>query len=130
MKKIYQICLIAMIVFTNLSCDKNDKAEPVPQGNIEDCEIEEFYARMLINGVCWTSTFEYFVIEDSTLAIRLRKEEKFEEEFSLRLPLARVHLNDLVFFEGTRTSFFNLWIAEGIDAIVTSFAPKYHLGKD
>ena len=130
MKSINQIYLVILMLLIYSSCGEENNVEPVPSDNIEDCEIEEFYARMLINGECWSSGFEYFMIETSVIDLRIRKEDKFEEELNFRIPLSEIQLNDSTMFKGTNESSCNLFVTEGKDALVARFEPKYNLEKE
>ena len=126
LKYIVTIFLLSLLI---TSC--NQENEPIqPDDNIEDCLVDEFYARMLINGKCWTSSFAYFGIQDSVIGIRMRKENKFEEEFSFRINTRQFNLNTAYYPIGNRNSSFYLFITEGIDALVTYFEPRYSIEKD
>lgn len=126
MKNINQIFLILLIC---VSCNKENNVEPIQSDNIEGCTIEEFYARMLINGECWTSSFEFFVIENSIIRIRMRKEEKFEEEFLFKIPID-LKLGSRSVLTGSEYLSSKLIVSEGIDAIVARFEPRYDLEKE
>lgn len=117
------------MLFAYSSCDEEKDVQPIQLDNIEDCKIEEFYARMLINGECWVSSFEFFVIENGIISLRMRKEEKFEEEFLIKIPID-LGLGDRFILAGDDNLRINMDVTEGIDAIVARFEPKYNLEKE
>lgn len=126
-----QVFITFLILLMISSCGEKNSIES-EMDNIEDCKIEEeFYTRMLINGECWTSSFEYFyfAIENNVIVIRMRKEEKFEEHFSIIIPINLV-IGDRVVLTGNKNLKIDMSVTEGIDALVVRYDPRYNLDEE
>ncbi len=125
--KLRYIIFILFLSLLSTSCTKEN--EPIqPTDTIKDCLVDEFYARMLINGKCWTSTFAYFGIQDSIPHIWMETDVNYEENFLLRFNDLR--LNHKSNFKGDRNSKIYLFVTAGYDAHLTSYEPRYSSGKE
>ncbi len=98
MKNIYNVYLFFLVLaIASLNCNKNTEEETVPQelpqDNIEDCEVDEFYARFLLNGTCWVTDFERVDIRDQYLNIEFQKRAAISENLIFRLPVEKLDFN-------------------------------------
>jgi len=125
LKYIIKFLLLSLLI---ASCTKEN--EPIqPTDTIEDCLVDEFYARMLINGKCWTSNFAYFIIQDSILNVGMRKDVIFyEEEFALRFDSLK--LNHKFTLKGDRNSQVSFSVSRSFDTLLTYYEPRYSSEKE
>lgn len=123
-----QSFFVFFILLLCTSCGKGDKLDLEPPINIEDCQIEEYYARMLINGECWTSTSSVYKINQGIgiYDIRLENIGNLTEGLYFLTDVAN-NLGRMIFFTGDRNSFVAFAVTEGLDAAVVGFEAKYSI---
>ncbi len=98
MKNIYTVYLFFLVLaMASFNCNKNTEEETLPQelpqDNIEDCEVDEFYTRFLSNGKCWVNTREKVTIRDGYFRMEFRKSGAITENLIFRLPIEKLDFN-------------------------------------
>lgn len=109
-----------------LSCSED--TEPIENiDKIEDCQVDDFYARMLINGECWSSDIDFFRIDDNSIFFGFINDGSIDEKLLFMLPSLKIEIFE---FTGMGNNVLTLSIVEGGDALVTYFEPRYLTEKD
>ncbi len=119
--KTIKYCIVVLAVMLYASCSGDE--DPVEDiDRIEDCQVDEFYARMLINGKCWTTTSSFFRNNDSSVSIRFNGRGNVAENFLLSLSELSLRMSEL---NNISKDELTLFIVEGGDGLVTYFEPRY-----
>jgi hypothetical protein len=120
----YFIVFIGFTLF--FSCSED--SEPIENiDHIEDCQVDDFYARMLINGECWISDIDYFRIDENSISIQFINDGALDENVLMVIPNVEI---STIQFTGDRENSIYFSIIEGGDALVTSFEPRYSTEKE
>jgi len=123
-----QSFFVLLILLLYISCGEEDNVDLELPMNIEDCEIEEFHARMLINGECWTSTISFFDTTNGVFDLRFGNISSLTEELTIRFD--KKYGTNTVFLTGGADSYIIFGVLEGFDALVVLFEPKYLADKE